>query len=191
MKKYLPKQMNGPVITAYADATTAEFSDTEAIIEYLHNLSINSAQKTEIENIGKLIGYPRPVVPSGFNSENLLVLGTLPLETNELNGLSKIGSAIGGRMGSLQPDENSNFMDLGLYKQFLEKIALIKRYGLTIKSIDQIAALVSNDYDIEYDENWDIELRFHNLIGFKFTWLLTQLFYRVATAPQVIIYSGV
>ena len=181
--------MNGPVINAYAEALDDQFSDAATIADYLHGLSIATANETELENIGLSVGYPRPLVPVGFNQENLLILGTLPIETDVTNGLSSINSEMGGILSSTQPSE-SNYMGLNIYRQFLDKIAILKHYGITLASINEIAKLINTDYTISWDANGDIQLHYTESIGYKNIWILTQLFYRIATEPQVIITSG-
>lgn len=187
--KFLPRQMNGPVINAAAQAIETHFEEADAITDYLHGLSIATADETELENIGRLIGYVRPLVPEGFNAENILLLGTLPLAIDEQIGLSTVGSEIGGRLSTTQKTE-TGFMDLGTYRKFLEKIAILKRYGVTLNSIDEIASLISSDYTISFDANKDIQIHYTQSIGYKNTWILTQIFYRIATEPQVLVSSG-
>lgn len=186
---YIPRQMNGPVVNAYATAVEADQNNVEAVAQYLHDLSIDTAQETELENIGKIIGYPRPLVPEGFNAENILLLGTLPISTDELLGLSTTDSEIGGQLSGLQVS-GTYFMSLDQYRSFLKKIAIVKRKGLTLKTVDQIAALIAQDYTITIDENADINIHYEQNIGYKNIWLLTKLFYRIATEPQVIITAG-
>lgn len=183
--KYYPKQMNGPVISAAGNAFNSRFADAEFIEAYLYGLSIDTADETELENIGRIIGYLRPLVPEGFNSENVLLLGPLPLIQDEAIGLSTVGSNIGGQLSTIVVSE-TNFMSLGTYRKFLKAVAVLKRYGITLKSIDYIVSGISNDYDIEFDEDTkDLVINFHESIGFKNMWILTQLFYRIATEPQV------
>lgn len=186
--KYYPKQMNGPVISANCIAVGSETSDAQAIEDYLYGLSIATAQETELENIGRIIGYLRPVVPEGFDAENILLLGTLPLAQEETIGLSTAGSQVGGELSTIVLSE-TNYMDLGTYRRFLRSMAILKRYGITLKSVDQIASLVSSNYELEIDENADIVIHFQENIGYKNLWILTQLFYRIALAPQVLITS--
>lgn len=186
--KLYPSQMNGPVISANGMAVDAEFADAQAIEDYLYNLSIETAQDTELDNIGRIIGYPRPLVPRGFNAENILLLGTLPLASDAEIGLASVNSLVGGELSSVVKDE-TNFMSTGMYRKFLTSFAILKRYGITLKAIDKIAAILSDNYDIEYDENADIGIVFHEDIGFKNIWILSQLFYRIATEPQILIYS--
>lgn len=187
--RFLPKQMNGPVINSVMEGLEQRLADAEYIEDYLYNLSILTAQEDELESIGCIIGYPRPLVPEGFNEENLLILGTLPISTDELSGLSTIDSEIGGRFSTIKKSE-TDYISLGLYRVLLDKVAYIKRYGVTIYSVDQIARLISNGYSINWNENHDIEVTFTRNIGYKNVWILTQLFFRLSTEPQVIIRTG-
>lgn len=186
--KYYPKQMNGPVLSANCIAVGNEASDAQAIEDYLYGLSIATAQETELENIGRIIGYLRPVVPEGFDAENIMLLGTLPLAQEETIGLSTVDAQIGGELSTIVLSD-TNYMDLGTYRRFLNSMAILKRYGITLKSVDKIASLVSLNYELEIDENADIVIHFQENIGYKNLWILTQLFYRIALAPQVLITS--
>lgn len=187
--KYYPAQMNGAVISAFGQAQKIQKRDAERIQEYLYRLSIDTANETELENIGRIIGYVRPLVPEGFNAENIFLLGGLPLETDPSIGLAEAGTVLGGRLSTVTKTQ-TGFMDLGLYRQLLKSIAVLKRYGITLKSVDMIASVINNDYIIEFDANADIVIRYKKPIGYKNVWILTQLFYRTMTEPQVIIVSG-
>lgn len=188
--KYYARQMNGPILSANAQALETALADAKAIEHYLYTLSLDTAQETELENIGLLIGYKRPLVPEGFDSENVLLLGPLPLTQDEDIGLGTVGSSVGGQLSTIQLSD-TNYMGLGLYRKFLKGMAELKRYGVTLKSVDYIASTVSQNYDITWDEDTkDIIITFHDNIGFKNTWILTQLFYRIATEPQVLIVSA-
>lgn len=188
--KYYARQMNGPLLSANAEALDHELDDAKAIEHYLYNLSIDTAQETELENIGRIIGYLRPLVPEGFDSENVLLFGTLPLTQDPDIGLGTVGSNVGGQLSTIQISE-TNYMSLGIYRKFLKGMAELKRYGITLKSIDFIAASVGQNYTIEWDEDTqDIIINFAENIGFKNIWILTQLFYRIATEPQVLVVSN-
>lgn len=184
--KYLPKQMNGPVINAYDSAQDKENRDAARIAEYLHGLSIDSAQETELENIGLLIGYPRPIVPEGFNQENIFLLGSVPIESDPELGFSDLAGTVGGQLSSTEPSNDGLKIGLGTYRKMLKTIAKVKRFGITLKNVDDIAAEFADDYTIEWDSVGDIKVHFTYSIGYKNIWVLTQLFYRMATAPQVV-----
>lgn len=186
--KYLPAQMNGPVVNSVMAGLEERLADADNIKDYLYNLSILTAQETELENIGRIIGYPRPLVPVGFDQENIFLITSLPMEQDRAAGFSEIGSEVGGRLSSTQTSE-TNYMSLGLYRKFLDKVAYIKRYGVTLYSVDQIARLIDDDYTITWDEYENIEITFNNPIGFKNLWILSNLFFRFATLPQVVVYA--
>ena len=189
VNRLYPKQMNGPVISANGEAVNAEFADVEAVENYLYELSISTAQETELENIGRIIGYPRPLVPEGFNNENVLILGSLPLEQDFDIGLATVGETLGGQLSTVTLSE-TDFMSLGTYRKFLTSVAILKRYGITLKSVDKIASVLSNQYTISFNEDNDIVIQYTENIGFKNLWILSKLFYRIATAPQVLIQSA-
>lgn len=187
--KYMPKQMNGPVLNAAKAGIEDCLTEARFIENYLHGLSIQSAEETELENIGKIVGYPRPLVPEGFTDEdNLFLFWSLPFEQNIMIGFSEVDSEIGGRLSSTR-ESQTGYMSLGLYRTFLDKVAYVKRYGITLYAVDQIARLIDADYTIEWNEDQDIEVTFERYIGFQNLWILSQLFLRIATSPQVIIYS--
>ena len=187
--KYLPKQMTGPIVNAAKAAIEDDMTGAKLIEEYLYNLSIQTAEETELENIGRIVGYPRPLVPEGFADEdNLFLFWSLPFEQNALIGFSEVGSEIGGKLSTTK-ESQTGYMNLGLYRTFLDKVAYVKRYGVTLYAVDQIARLIDSEYTIEWNEDKDIEVTFARYIGFQNLWILSQLFLRIATSPQVIIYS--
>lgn len=186
--KNYPKQMNGPVISAFGNAVDEELKEAQFIENYLYGLSIRTAQATELDNIGRIIGYVRPLVPQGFNTENLFIFGDLPMIQEPSNGFSTIDSTIGGRLSSIYGGE-TGFMPDDLYRQLLTQIAFLKRYGITLVSVDKICSVINQNYTISWNENKDIEVKFNESIGYKNLWILTKIFYSIATSPQVLILS--
>ena len=178
--------MNGPVINSVMSGLEDRLRDADIIEDYLYNLSILTAQETELENIGKIIGYPRPLVPEGFDQENVFLFTDLPMAPDSTMGFSQVDGEVGGRLTS-RGESEANYMSLGLYRKFLDKVAYIKRYGVTLYSVDQIAKLIDDDYDISWNEDKDISLVFNNPIGFQNLWILSSLFFKFSTAPQVIV----
>ena len=189
--KYLPKQMNGPVVNSVMAGLEDRLYDAEKICDYLYGLSILTAQETELENIGCIVGYPRPLVPEGFEDETeggFFIFTTLPMTQNVTTGFSVVDNEVGGQLSTITRSK-TGYMALGLYRKFLDKVAYIKRYGVTLYSVDMIAKLFTDDYTITYDEAQNIELTFNSNIGYKNVWILTNLFNRFATIPQVLVYS--
>lgn len=185
--KYLPKQVNGEVINSVMMAMDERLEDSEKIADYLYGLSIATAQEKELMSIGRILGYPRPLVPEGFEQENVFLF-TGSLQRDIDIGFSEVGGSVGGRFVSSGASE-SNYMSLSLYRKFLDKVAYIKRYGITLYAVDAIAKSISNRYTISYDEFGDISLTFLENIGYKNMWILTSLFSRFCTVPQVNVYT--
>lgn len=185
--KYLPKQVNGEVINSVMMAMDERLEDSEKIADYLYGLSISTAKETELMSIGRILGYPRPLVPEGFEQENVFLF-TGSLQRDIDIGFSEVGGSVGGRFVSSGASE-SNYMSLSLYRKFLDKVAYIKRYGITLYAVDAIAKSISNRYTITYDEFGDISLTFLENIGYKNMWILTSLFSRFCTVPQVNVYT--
>ena len=187
--KYMPKQMNGPVLNAAKAGNEDRLTDARAIESYLYNLSIDTADETELENIGKIVGYPRPLVPESFVDEtNLFLFTDLPMVQSHLIGFSTLDSEVGGRLSTIK-ESRTGYMSLSLYRSFIDKVAYIKRYGVTLYAVDQIAKLIDTDYTIEWNEAKDVEVTFGRYIGYQNLWILSSLFLRIATSPQIIIYS--
>lgn len=188
--KYLPKQMNGPVVNSVMAALEDRLRDSKAIEDYLYSLSIETAQETELENIGRIVGYPRPLVPIGFEQENVFLFTQLPFYQDAEIGLSQVSGEVGGRLTGQDASE-TNYMNLGLYRKFLDKVAYIKRYGVTLYSVDRIAKLIDDDYTVEYNEDKDIVVTFAHSIGFQNLWILSTLFLKLATSPQIFIQTAI
>lgn len=187
--KNYPKQMNGPVISAFGNAVDEELSEAQFIENYLYGLSIRTAQTTELDNIGRIIGYVRPLVPEGFNTEDIFILGPLPMIQSNSQGFSEIDSMIGGKFSSVYGGGYTSFMPDDLYRQLLTQIAYLKRYGVTLASVDKICSVISKNFTLSWNEHKDIVVTFARSIGFKNVWILTKIFYSVATSPQVLIVS--
>lgn len=185
--KYLPKQVNGAVINSVMQAMNGRLEDSDKIASYLYGLSIATAQETELMSIGRILGYPRPLVPEGFEQENVFLFTEALMHDADI-GFSEVDSSVGGRFVSSGASE-SNYMSLSLYRKFLDKVAYIKRYGITLYAVDKIAETITNRYTITYDEHGDISLTFLENIGYKNMWILTSLFSRFCTVPQVNVYT--
>ena len=117
-----------------------------------------------------------------------MLLGPLPLQSDPTIGLAEVDTELGGELSTVVPDQ-TNYMNTGTYRKFLKSIAQLKRYGVTLKSVDLIARNMSTNYELRFAENGDIIIDFNEYIGYKNIWILTQLFYRIATEPQVLISS--
>lgn len=185
----LPRQMNGPVINSFMQALGENLVPADEIDSHLQGLSIATAQEQELESIGKIIGYPRPLMPAGLIDENTFVLGTIPLATDYLKGLSSVNTMLGGELSGVN-ELVSVYMSLPIYRRALVIMARIKAYGLTLENIDKIASLINEDYDLSWTDEGDVTIHYTENIGFSRVWVLSRLFYRIATCPQVLVTSG-
>ena len=189
LDKRLPRQMNGPVINSFMQALGENLAPADEIDSHLKGLSIATAQEKELESIGKIIGYPRPLMPAGLVDEKTFVLGTIPLVIDYQKGLASVDTMIGGELSGVN-ELISVYMDLPTYRRSLVIMARIKAYGLTLDNIDKIASLMNVDYELSWTEEGDITIHYIENIGFARVWVLSRLFYRIATCPQVLVTSG-
>ena len=189
LDKRLPRQMNGPVINSFMQALGENLVPADEIDSHLQGLSIATAQEQELESIGKIIGYPRPLMPAGLADENTFVLGTIPLAVDYLKGLSSVSTMLGGELSGVN-ELVSVYMSLPIYRRALVIMARIKAYGLTLENIDKIASLINEDYDLSWTDEGDVTIHYTENIGFSRVWVLSRLFYRIATCPQVLVTSG-
>lgn len=189
LDKRLPRQMNGPVINSVMQALGENLDPADQIDSYLQGLSIATAQEQELESIGKIIGYPRPLMPAGLVDENTFVLGTIPLAVDYLKGLSSVNTMLGGELSGVN-ELVSVYMSLPIYRRALVVMARIKAYGITLENIDKIASLINENYELEWTEYGDVTIHYTENIGFARVWVLSRLFYRIATCPQVLVTSG-
>ena len=189
LDKRLPRQMNGPVINSFMQALGENLDPADQIDSHLQGLSIATAQEQELESIGKIIGYPRPLMPAGLVDENTFVLGTIPLAVDYLKGLSSVNTMLGGELSGVN-ELVSVYMSLPIYRRALVVMARIKAYGITLENIDKIASLINENYELEWTEYGDVTIHYTENIGFARVWVLSRLFYRIATCPQVLVTSG-
>lgn len=189
---YLPRQMNGPVVNSLAAEMEKELSAASYIADYLHGLSIDTARETELEQIGLLIGYPRPSVPVGFDQEDIFVFSSMPSDGVSVTRDPHIGfGSCLGTSGGLLLSVDSNYngkgfkLELGIYRKILAAMAYMKRYGVTLETVDKLASAFGNDYTISWDEAHDILLSYNQYIGYKYQWVLSGVFYRYCTSPMV------
>lgn len=145
----LAYQFNGPYVQALMAAIQSEIDETAYIIEYLNELSIESADATELATIGDLIGYPWPAAPANTFNDNNFLFGTessFPT-LSDLNGFGGVSTTIGGLLSSAFP-EVGNIIPIGFYRLLLTQVAYLKYTGLSLTAIDQICYVFGPDYEI-------------------------------------------
>jgi len=155
MGSNLPSQLNGPVATAYMQATAdeiAKYNASNTGIPYLAGLSISSANTIgtslqELINIGILIGYPLPTI--SIVSTNGLMLGDWGFYPQTT---STIGLGDNVSTGGLLIDATASGVfaqpTAAMYRLALSIVAKIKRNGLTIAMVDALGKTFSTNYKI-------------------------------------------
>ena len=155
MANNLPQQLNGPVATAYMQATAdeiAKYNVSNTGVPYLSALSIASANTIgssvqELISIGYLIGYPLPTVT--VLPTNGFMLGDW---VQYPQATSTIGLGDNVSTGGLLTDATSAGVFVqptaAMYRLALGIVAKIKRNGLTIAMVDALGKTFSTNYKI-------------------------------------------
>jgi hypothetical protein len=193
MNTFLARQFSGPVIQAVADGLQASFDATASLIAYWNALDLSSATGPELDFMGQIAGYHRPLVPIQFLSPNVFTLGNSALweQVNVLTGLGDTTNpTIGGQLASVFGSVNSLMPD-SWYRQIIPLVAQVKYYGLTLYTIDlvvgNIAALAGVTYLLSYKTNGDVVVTFSATITYMLLWVLQAVFSEYETSCVVTI----
>jgi hypothetical protein len=179
---YLAWQFSGDVIQSCVEGVQASFDATASLISYWNLLSLSTASGGELDFMGALAGFPRPLVPPNFTSPNLFTYGAAAgWETVDVQtGFgSTANPGTGGQyvsaIGSI-----ANPMPDSWYRVAIPLVALLKYYGITLYSVDQlvggIAALYGTTYTFAYAANGDILAAFVAHIPYPALWTLQKIF---------------
>lgn len=193
---YISKQFAGPIIQGFSDAIE-DFFNTKFMptISYFMSLSIDSANEKHTEMIGKLLGFPRPLVQSDIFDTTKLRF-TVSYYHDEDIGFAltygSAGTANGGVLGEVSALSTTTYMNLPTYKSMLKIIAKA-RYNNERKSIaliDTVCHTIAQEhaYTIEWiDSNKNILITFTTLRAYSvyvIGYILTALF---DTMPSIVV----
>ena len=155
MNKYFIKQFYGPRIRAVVTSIENFLNINKACLDYMSTLSITSAKEKHLEMIGKLMGFPRPIINSQDFAESLFRL-TQTYTVDPLIGFAyTYGDTGGGLLDYLEP--NYAYLNLTEYRKILKVIAIVG-YNKSLAMIDKIASIYDTNYNISWDEHGDIIL---------------------------------
>lgn len=188
MNEFLLKRLNGPIAQATIDGMQLSFDSAKELTSYLYTISIDTAYEKELEEIGKLIGFPRPFVPNEYLTNNQFTFfdnpGTVTIDLD--HGFGDLDfPEIGGRFTDI--DQNLVKLPLDVYRQVLKKFAYIKYTGFSIESIDNLMSLTGGDYEIAWNANHDIEVTFTPALSSIYVYVYGIIFNIFCTNPTVII----
>lgn len=187
MRQWLAKQFSGPAVTTFADGISNNFNKYKGYLSYMQTLSLETAQESELENLGAIIGFIRPLVPNSVILDKLLRFSDISLfpSTSEVgfSSLSKSSFKLlfspvlyfsptllfnagdmkeGGNFSSLTPLD-SNKMPINQYRIALKGVALLKWNKYSMFSIDTVCSYFSPSYVISYTANHDILIMFTDI----------------------------
>ena len=144
----LAYQFNGPYSQDLMASVQGELDLREPAIQYLLNLSIQTAGSTELATIGGIIGYPWPAAPFGTFDNNDFIFGsaaTFPTISG-LNGFAGVNSpGVGGQFISATP-QTVNLIPIAFYRLLLTQVAYLKFNGLSYTAIDNICHVFGPSY---------------------------------------------
>ncbi len=193
---YISKQFAGPIIQGFSNAVE-DFFNTKFMptINYFMSLSIDSANEKHTEMIGKLLGFPRPLVQKDLFDTTKLRF-TVSYYHDEDTGFAltygSAGTADGGILSEVSALSTTVYMDLPTYKSILKIIAKARNNNArkSISLIDAVCHAVAQEhpYTIEWvDSNKNILITFTTLRAYSvyiIGYILTALF---DTMPSIII----
>lgn len=173
---YISKQFAGPMIQGFSNAIESFFNTKfMPTINYFMTLSLGSANEAHTEMIGKLLGFPRPLIQKELLDATLLKF-TVSYYHNEDIGFAltygSAGTTVGGSLGSIEAASTTVYIELSTYKSILSILARA-RYNNKSRSlslIDSICHEIAQDklYTITWtDSNKNILITFTDLKAYS------------------------
>jgi len=173
---YISKQFAGPIVQGFSDAVES-FFNTQFMptINYFMTLNITTANEKHTELIGKLLGFPRPLI-----QKELLDATRVKFTTNYYHDedigfaltYGSVGTTAGGALGDVADVSYLVYMDLATYKGILKILATTeynnRRRSLNL--IDSICHIIAQDklYTITWiDDNKNILVTFTDLKAYS------------------------
>jgi hypothetical protein len=190
MNDFLCKRLNGPYAQSTINGIQSSYEDTYALINYFYNLSIDTANEKELEEIGKIIGLLRPFVPSEYIIDNAFIFfgiqqsGARIFDVN--HGFSSLEHPEnGGRLVSV--NSATIKLPLDIYRQILKKFAYIKYNGLTFTSLDYLLSISGANYEFSWNEFHDIVITIDSAVSVIFLYMYRKIFEFFATQPLILL----
>jgi len=150
MNEFLANQFSGVLVQDVANAILNQYLVDRPLLTYMHDLSIDTASREQLINIGYLVGLPWPTVPAGYLNDNGFLLGSYLLfpETDPDHGVGALDGSSGGHLGSVY-NNVGDLIPIGLYRLILKAYAILKNENITIHSIDVCCAAIGEGYFIQ------------------------------------------
>lgn len=173
---YISKQFAGTIVQGFSDAVES-FFNTQFMptINYFASLRIDSANEAHTELIGKLLGFPRPLIQKELLDATKFKFTVSYYQDEDIGFASTygaVGTTAGGGLGNVADVGNLIYMDLATYKSILKILARTKYNNRrrSLQLIDAICHLIAQDklYTIEWiDNNKNILITFTDLKAYS------------------------
>jgi hypothetical protein len=160
-ERYLAYQLSGPIANAVEDAAKARFSPSDIELEYMHDLSIDTAEADVLYDIGLLAGIPWPICPVGTYDTNRFTMDAAsgsPHYSAQL-GFGSVSSLTGGIFSSVAADVSIR-IPIGQYRQIAKIVAAVRRTNLTLKAVDDLVCVFTTNYTLSWDAHYDLTFTF-------------------------------
>lgn len=173
---YISKQFAGPIVQGFSDAVESFFNTQfMPIINYFATLSITTANEKHTELIGKLLGFPRPLIQKELLDATRFKFTTNYYRDEDIGfalTYGAVGTTAGGALGNVADVSNLVYMDLATYKSILKILATTKYNNRrrSLNLIDSICHIIAQDklYTITWiDDNKNILVTFTDLKAYS------------------------
>lgn len=189
IKNYLAKQLNGPRLNTIAQVISTYLEKYEAYFSYLMSISIQTAEEYRLEEIGKIIGYLRPLVPNEYILEGLFRFSSASIAPSysDIGFASEDGLINGGNFSGLGIVLDSNLLAISQYRKLLKSAARLKNNRLSLSAIDDVCSILGSNYIISYTSINNISVVF-STISYTNLYVAELLFnVMLDTVPRVLV----
>lgn len=166
VKSNLARQLSGPLISTVVDGVSYQINRMVPYLNYLKSISLDTALDTDLETIGFIIGFIRPLVPNEVILEKLFKFSNyLVAPSFSETGFGAVdGSIQGGNFSELGEVLDTNKLPLTQYRFLLKAVARLKWNKLSLVSVDKVCKLFHTDYDITFLTSHDILIVFKDSV---------------------------
>lgn len=167
IKANLARQLSGPRISTVVDGISYCINKMVPYLNYLKSISLNSALDTDLETLGFIIGFIRPLVPNEVILEQLFKFSNyLVAPSYSDTGFSALaGSVPGGNFSQFGQVLDTNKLPLTQYRALLKAVARLKWNKSSLVSIDKVCVLFHPAYDITFLTSHDVLVIFKDTVG--------------------------
>lgn len=165
ISQYLAKQINGSRIMSLLKVGSDRLTEFESYLVYCSTLSLTYAQEKELEMLGKLIGFIRPLVPNAIILDKLFRFSNVATAPSfSETGFSSVDGVVdGGILSDLSLTLESNLLPIAQYRTLLNSVARIKWNRYSIAAIDSACNVFGTGYVITWTSDHDIVVTFTTL----------------------------